>query len=185
MQEVWKPCPQFTTTHEISNLGRVRSVDRVIDTRRGPRVMRGRVLALDYTHANGYARVCLSVGGRCTMRTVHGLVARAFLGRPPGPVGSRRGEYTVDHVDCDKRNNRADNLEWVTSEENRRRAMEGGTIPRGSAHPRSKLTEADVRLLRALYATGEHTLRSLAERFDLGRSQVGNVVRGLAWRHVA
>lgn len=183
-QEVWKPCPGFTTTHEVSNLGRLRSIDRICKTSRGPRRMNGKVLAIDYTHQQDYAGLQLSVNGVKKRKTVHSLVARAFHGAPPGPVGSRSGEYTVDHVDGDKTNNCADNLEWVTSDENRRRAIERGTIPRGATHPRSKLTEDDVRHMRELYESGEHTQTALAEQFGISPSQVSVIIRRKAWKHV-
>lgn len=185
MQEVWKLCPGYEATHEVSNLGRVRSLDRVVNTSRGTRVSKGRVLKLNYTHPSGYARARFAVDGTTTNKTIHPLIARAFLGDPPGPTGSRRGEWTVDHLDFDKTNNRVDNLEWVTSEENFRRYVDRGTVKRGAAHPSAKLTDDDVREIRRLYATGQFTQRELAEQYDVSPSRVSTIIRREGWSHVA
>src|SRR5690606_32966695 len=59
---------------------------------------------------------------------VHTLVALAFHGEPPGPIGSGWDDWQVEHIDDDKQNNRPGNLEWVTRDENWRRAEEAGLI---------------------------------------------------------
>lgn len=184
MQETWKPCPDFETTHEVSSLGRVRRLV-VIQVDAEPSVQPGPPLKLDYSHQNGYARVHLWVAGRCTKKTVHSLVARAFLGDPPGPVGTRRGEWTVDHLDGNKANNRVDNLEWVPSEVNRRRYLDRSAVRRGETHPNAKLTAAQVKALRQLYATGRYTQYALAEQFGISPGHVSEIVCHRVWKHVA
>lgn len=87
--EEWRPCPPAPAYH-VSNLGRVRSP-------------RGRILR-PWANPRGYLYVDLSK--RCRGRSVHGLVAEAFLGpRPPGAE--------PDHVDHDRTNNAASNLRWL------------------------------------------------------------------------
>jgi NUMOD4 motif len=80
MNEIWRPIPG-RDGYEVSNLGRVRSIDRVVIAMRlGPRRYRARVLRPCRTR-NGYCTV--KVGGRSVY--VHRLVLEAFVGpRPPG-----------------------------------------------------------------------------------------------------
>ena len=67
---------------------------------------------LSQSLSNQYLQVGLSTNGRHTTRTVHSLVAEAFV---PGRTARK---YWVDHVDTNKLNNRADNLEWVAPGQN-------------------------------------------------------------------
>lgn len=97
--EEWRPCG--ATSYEVSNLGRVR---------RGERVLRNR------PHPRGYRIVDLSEGGKAVSKTVHRLVAEAFL----GPALGRQ----VNHRSGDKADNRDANLEWCSAGDNLRHAYE-------------------------------------------------------------
>ncbi|AUX81960.1 HNH endonuclease [Mycobacterium phage Frankie] len=103
MTEVWRPVVGQEGNYEVSNLGRVRSLDRQIDVDgRGRRYMRGRVLSL-VPMKNGY-RLAALPGGK---KLVHRLVLEAFSGPcPPGAEGC--------HNDGDRSNNRIENLRWDT-----------------------------------------------------------------------
>lgn len=62
---------------------------------------------------NGYAKVCITdKKGQRMERLVHRLICEAFHGAPPV------GKYCVNHIDCDKTNNRPENLEWCSYEGN-------------------------------------------------------------------
>jgi hypothetical protein len=126
--EEWRPVPD-TVGLEVSDRGRGRLwvKEETVPLRR-------------YDCGRGFYGV--TVDGRS--RYVHELVALAFLGlRPPGCV--------IDHVDGLRTNNRAENLEYVTPGESQRRAYARGSrqVPQGERHHRARLTEADVRQIRA------------------------------------
>jgi len=113
--ENWKPVLGYETTHEVSNLGRVRSVDRVVDGAsrwgRRPERRKGKLLAQrenDY----GYLVVRITVNKKYKTKLVHRLVAEAFIGKAP------KGKPQVNHKNGDKHNNSVDNLEWVSNREN-------------------------------------------------------------------
>jgi hypothetical protein len=57
-------------------------------------------------------------------------------------------------------------------------------ILRGESHSCAVLNEDDVHEIRRLYATGKYTQREIAERFEVGRSQIANILCGLAWTHI-
>lgn len=72
-----------------------------------------------YKTENGYHRVYLSMNGKNLPARVHALVCEAFIG--PRPAG-----YEINHKDGDKSNNHLENLEYCTSRENTRHAIENG-----------------------------------------------------------
>lgn len=114
--EEWRPVADYEGLYEVSDQGRVRSLDR-IDA--GGRRRPGRVLT-PHTLRHGYLQVTLP--GR-DHRTLHRLVAAAFVANPDAyPI--------VRHLDGVKTNNRAENLAWGTYAMNTADAQRHGTIER-------------------------------------------------------
>lgn len=111
MQEIWKKVPiePFSEYYEVSNLGRVRSLDREVLCRSGTvHIAKGKTLsqALD---GHGYPFVLMQVKENKIERHVHRLVALAFVENP------KPDEYNVvNHKDENPLNNKEDNLEWCT-----------------------------------------------------------------------
>lgn len=107
-QEKWKPVHGYEGYYEVSNLGNVRGVDRVVKDKSGnTRLVRGRKIAKSTHYRNGYMSVMLSRDCEQKRFTVHRLVAEAFVSNP-------HGYPEVNHKDENKENNAAENLEWCT-----------------------------------------------------------------------
>lgn len=105
--EEWREIPGYEGAYEVSNLGRVRSVDRRIPSKNGSFAHRhGREITV-YSLRKGYFGVRLSNGHTAKNCSVHRLVANAFLPNPDNLP-------CVNHKDNDPSNNRVDNLEWCT-----------------------------------------------------------------------
>jgi len=100
--EQWAPIAGWVGLYEVSSTGQVRSLPRFR--------CKGRVLRHGTTH-NGYLTVTFSADGRREARTLHRVVAEAFLG--PKPEG-----YHTCHIDGDKTNNAVTNLAYKTPAEN-------------------------------------------------------------------
>lgn len=121
--EVWKTVPGFEGVYEVSNYGRVRSVDRTVECdyydRWGNHVterqMPGRMLS-ERIQSTGYVQYELHDGSginETELRLAHRMVMEAFGPEPPS------GEHTqVNHLDGDCSNNHISNLEWSTPQEN-------------------------------------------------------------------
>ena len=109
-QEVWKTYPEFDFI-EVSNLGNVRTKDRTVTRRNGRKqFVKGRVLKRR-RNRYGYMQVSFGVNGKKYYRTVHRMVLTTFC-----PNLNNYPE--VNHIDCDRTNNRLDNLEWCTPQYN-------------------------------------------------------------------
>ena len=118
MDEIWKPIPGYEGYYEVSNLGRVKSLDREHITSNGKhRSIKGRMLKLNLSQE--YANVELNKEGHPHVYSVHRLVAMTFIPNP-------ENKQTVNHKDGDKLNNVVDNLEWMTWSENNKHAHETG-----------------------------------------------------------
>lgn len=113
MVEEWRDITGYEGLYQVSNLGRVRSLDRKVRTYQGWRTVKGRVLKTPI-NSRGYPKVHLRnepVGSQVFV--VHQLVAKAFIPNPDG-------KPFIDHIDGNKANNAVGNLRWVTPKENSR-----------------------------------------------------------------
>jgi hypothetical protein len=121
MTEEWRPITNFEGHYEVSNLGRVRSLDRVIRHPDGHlHQLRGRVLSPGAQPPFGHLHVNLKMQARRRTIAVHALVLEEF-------VGPRSGGMECLHGDGDPSNNRVENLRWGTRSENNLDAVRHGT----------------------------------------------------------
>lgn len=137
-----------------------------------------------YLDKDGYRVFLLKDGRRRALKKAHRLVVEAFV----GPI---RPGLHVNHINGIKDDNRVENLEIVTPSENATHAyvalgrVSGNPNPaKGERHGNATFTEADVREIRRLYATGEHTQWELAHKYGTGQNQISRIVRCEIWRHV-
>lgn len=109
-QEIWKPIDGFEDYYQVSSLGRIRGLDRVVN-RNGAKVSRkGRILKLRKCNG-GYLQVGLFKDGKSIKFLVHRLVYEAFNGQIPEGM-------EINHIDEDKSNNNIKNLNLMTHKEN-------------------------------------------------------------------
>jgi hypothetical protein len=164
---IWRQLTAFGIEglFEVSNYGHVRRC------KPGRNAAVGRVVAARLM-PQGYVQVKLRVPGRKNgvIKTVHILVASAFL---PSP---QPGQRVIDHINGDKADNRADNLEWVTQQENTLRAVAAGRFHRNGRHVTAKLSVADVEELRR--TASERTRKGHACRFGVTASAIDDALSG-------
>jgi len=109
-QEVWKPIVGYEGFYEVSNLGRVKAVERIVENNGGQQRRKERIMRLRIGRL-GYLNVTLCRESITRVFSVHRLVAQAFIPNP-------ENKPYVDHIDTDPSNNNVDNLRWVTQHEN-------------------------------------------------------------------
>ena len=110
--EIWKDIEGFVGLYQVSNLGRVRSLDSV-DMH--DRTSKGRLRKCAIL-SSGYVQVILYNGEYKRTARVHRLVAETFIDNP-------EEKPEVTHIDFNRANNKVDNLEWITHRESIKRAI--------------------------------------------------------------
>lgn len=112
-KEIWKPVVGYEGMYEVSNKGRVRSLERKVPYKaHGKDLIRtqySRMLAL--CNKDGYKQVSLWKDGKEKRWRVHRLVAFAFIPNP-------ENKPFINHLDETRDNNCVENLEWCTAAEN-------------------------------------------------------------------
>lgn len=151
--------------------------------------------------SEGYPTVNLWIDKRARKHMIHRLMAWAFIGHPPSPL------HQVRHMDGIRTHCVIGNLQWGTHADNMADMVRHGTqgptnhperMARGDAHgsrlhpetvlrgeqsPTAKLTEANVRYIRARVGAGE--LRSaLASEYSVSCTHIDRIDRRLSWAHI-
>ena len=104
INEIWKPIKGYEGLYEVSNFGRIRSLDRWCSHRRGKQLKKGKILKL-LKDTSGYLFVRLCKNNKVKTYLVHRLVAEAFIDNP-------NNLPQINHKDECKTNNIVSNLEW-------------------------------------------------------------------------
>ena len=184
--EIWRPVVGYEGLYEVSNLGRVRSLDiLLIFENRVPhaqkshleRLRHGRILkGNNHLRSKAYIQVYLCKDGTTNLQNVHTLVLSAFIG--PRPHG-----YVANHIDSNRKNNRVSNLEWVTPRQNNLHAVQSGKHHIGAQHPDAKLTEQQVREIRQQAGEGV-SFAALGRQYGVDYTNISQIVRRRTWKHV-
>jgi len=166
VKEDWKPVVGYEEHYEVSYTGKIKSLrmNRELTPRPGP-----------------YLRVHLCKDKKAKDFYIHRIVAATFLGDCP------EGMY-VNHLDGNKINNNAGNLEYCTPSENNLHAFRTGlkkpTDTRGEKSGMSKLTEAQAREIYKRAHSGTEMLKDIAEDYPIDKTIVSKIKLGKLWKHV-
>ena len=160
-EEVWRDVKGYEGLYQVSNMGRVKSLGR---KDRFGRVIKERILEPAATH-NGYLRVGLHVDGKRKMLRVHRLVCEAFHENPDN-------KSEVNHVNENKTDNRACNLEWSTRTENCNHGSRNERVAKALSKPIGQFS-LDGKLIKVWQSACEARRQT---GFDQG--YVGAVARG-------
>lgn len=165
--EIWKDIPGHEGYYQASNLGRIKSLPRIVSP--------------CFDKQTGYLKVQLSNdknSKRHTLEAVHRLVCKAFV---PGYFEGAE----VNHKDGNKLNNVPDNFEWCTPKYNIEHAYKIGLREsvKGINHCNAKVTEEQVREIRKMHENGmPHN--KIAEVFPIHKSSVYAIIKRWQWKHV-
>lgn len=177
--ESWLPVPEWNGIYEISDHGRVRRIAPRRGSKNPPRLKGDTQINVAPMRIvkplvkDGYPNVCLTYGDRIAWRTVHALVAGAFLSRRPSAA------HTVNHIDGDKLNNDVTNLEWATHREQQRHSHDTGL----SHHEQFRRLTAEQ--AREVFETlGQVSNREWAVRLGVRPQTISGIRTGRSYRDV-
>jgi len=128
-------------------------------------------------HPYGYPLVIIGRGRNKRQRPMHIWVLETFIGSCPDGMECR-------HLDGDPANNNLLNLCWGTPAENQADRITHGTHRCGEQLPWSKLTEANVREIRAEYATGIISQKQIGEKYGVCQHTISRLLLKKTWKHV-
>lgn len=180
-EEIWKPVVGFEHSHEVSNLGNIRTIQREVPVenstyghtflRRIPqRPVKTR------PDKNGYSIANLAIAKEKTETVkAHRVVAQAFI---PNPDNLPQ----LNHKNGVKDDNRASNLEWCTNLQNRRHAVSAGLHATGERAGRSHLKERDVQEIRYLKKCGIDGV-TISKLYGINHKIVSSIHTRRSWRH--
>lgn len=156
--ETWKLVTE-APAYEVSTAGNVR------------RISNGRILT-PVPSNSGYLRVCLRVNNANIHRSIHRLVAKAFLG--PSAL-------EVNHKNGNKFDNAVANLEYTTRKLNAEHAATNGAYKTGSAVITAKLHESDIPRIWTLRDAG-YTYKQIGDTFGVTIGCIAFILNGQSWR---
>ncbi|MFG3613126.1 NUMOD4 domain-containing protein [Rummeliibacillus stabekisii] len=189
MTEEWKTIKSYEGYYEVSNLGNIRSLARVVIGKNGLRYhVDMKILKPGLTKA-GYNTVSLHKNSSRKTFYIHKLVAEHF-------IPNLHNKRVVNHLDGNKTNNQVSNLEWATYSENSRHALATGLFKPTSSNKNGKvqgennyaarLTEEDVRFIRnnTINHGGNISRKEMSETFGVGITTIANILYRRSWKHV-
>jgi hypothetical protein len=135
----------------------------------------GKTMKTHFNDQCGYLYVTFNGKRKKSTFSIHRLVAKAF-------IPNQDNKKEVNHLNGNKTDNRADNLEWVFPKDNMKHASYHGLLRSGENHVSSKLTDEDVRQIRFL--SKFMTQKKMGELFHVCRQVIGKVERKEIWAHV-
>lgn len=168
MDEIWKPILSLESWYEASNKGRIRRAKPGQATRAGT--------IIKPSLSRGYERMSFSIRGKQVNRSVHRLVAEAFLGAIPAGM-------QINHLNGVKHDNRIENLEICTASENTAHGFRvlgrhpcRNPLP-GSKNGRAKLTDANIPEIIFLRQQG-WSQQNIADRFGVHQTNISRLLLG-------
>lgn len=171
VDEEWKEIKNYEGYYQISNFGRVKSLDRIVSGCDGKSIPhKGRILKpLD--DGRGYHHIFLNKNGKYKVCKIHRLVGEYFIDNP-------FNKPYINHIDGIKTNNHQDNLEWVTASENQLHAIK--TKLRNIRKPIKRLTTSQVKKIKE----DNRPQRQIAKSYDINPSTVWRIKSGKTWKHI-
>lgn len=169
-QEEWRDVFGFESRYQISNLGRIKSLN--YNHSKKPKLLKQSI------DKDGYFTFCAFKEKRFYLK-IHRLVAQAFL---PNPHNLPQ----VNHVKGIKHNNCFHSLEWCDAFHNNREALRVGlrVMKKGENAANAKLKEKDVLEIRQIHKDKKYGYKETSLKYNISRSLVNAIVDRKIWKHI-
>lgn len=166
-QEIWKDIKGYEGLYKISNFGRVKSLERYsskyfnnLTKRINAKKIKGKILT---SKKGKYLFVMLSKNGKYKTKSIHRLVAEAFIDNP-------NNYNCVNHIDGNKYNNSINNLEWCSVSQNNIHAYRNGLNKRNK-----KVLQYDM---NGNFVKEWNSVRQVGKELGISFTQIGACARG-------
>lgn len=179
MNEEWRAVAGYEGHYEVSNFGRVRSLDRFIMQRNGVRRFFAGKILNPTIRSDSYNYWCVNLAKDTvhTFTPVHQLVCAAWRGPKPFVTA------VVRHSDDDWSNNMEGNLSWGTVLDNEADKDRNGRRPRGESHGRAIETEKEVREILIMAKSGMRQ-RDIIAATGKPKAAIQRIVSRTTWKHL-
>ena len=174
-QEIWKDIDE-DSCFQVSSMGRIRTRDRIIKCPKMSYIRKG-AIQKSFKNKDGYMVARIRKNKKIVYYSVHRLVASLFIKNP-------LSKPVVNHINHNRRDNRVENLEWVTHQENMSHMVLSNRSAKGSCNASSKLDEIKVLSIRTMKDHNDWTDRKLGLAFGVSHTTIQNARKGYLWKHV-
>ncbi|MGR3177808.1 MAG: NUMOD4 domain-containing protein [Candidatus Anammoxibacter sp.] len=178
MKEIWKDVKGYEGSYQVSNIGGVKSMERVVRHSRNQKKKRTvgeRIMKLSIG-SHGYKTVTLYCKGIPKTHCVHRLVALVFIPNP-------ENKPCINHINAIRKDNWSENLEWCTQKENVQHAINIGRFDQnGSNNHNAKLTETNVLEIRK--NANNYTRKELSIEHNVTEEHISQIINKRRWKHI-
>lgn len=163
--EIVKPMKEYNNLYAITSKGRVVN-------------LKTKTLCKQKIDRSGYYIVNIQIDKKRTYFRIHRMLGIYFVN------GRTSQKNEIDHINCNKLDNRLENLEWVTHVENTKRAQKNGLCSHGSYKTNSKINEEIAIAIYNDYHKNKLTQRQCWEKYNTTRSVVQKIVLKQRWKYI-
>ncbi len=173
MNEIWLSVVGYEGLYEVSNTGKVKSLERYVGAKCGSKKTIREKILKHGINTYGYFHVGLYKNGKMKTKKVHNLLCEAFIGeRPKG--------FDICHRDGVKTNNNLENLRYDSRSNNIQDMKLNNTWPSRENHAH-KLTEQEVQKIYLLLRNSNMNYREIGKKYNVHYNTIHNINKGLTW----
>lgn len=174
MEEIWKSIEE-NFNYEVSSLDRIRSLARAIKGIDNKIYHRKGIILRRYKTIPGYLTVNIPIQKKTIVKTVHVLVAKAFIDNP-------NNYPCVLHKNDIKDDNRIENLYWGTHKMNAIDRVANNELY-GDNHPGSKITIVQANEIRELIKEGKLSFSNIGFKYGVNKTTISQIKRGVTRKY--
>jgi len=176
-EEIWVDIVGYEGLYQISNNGRVKSLERIVVGKDGVSYPVKEKIKTPSIGKRRYPYVDLYIGNQKKKKYIHRLKAIAFIANP-------ENKSDVNHKYGDKTDFGDDSIEWNTRSENIRHAFANGlnVARKNEAHPRAKITMEIARQIRNEYLSEKTSMDKLAVKYKISNHTVYSILHNKTWK---